>query len=46
MATKQEIKRAFIKLALEWHPDKNPHRVEIATSMMQKINAAYSLLIS
>lgn len=39
------IKKAFRKLALRWHPDKNPNDLEKATAMMKKLNAAYSLLI-
>ena len=41
-----EIKKAFYLLAMQWHPDRNPDKLEQATKMMQKINAAYSLLIS
>jgi DnaJ-class molecular chaperone len=44
-ATLAEIKAAFKKLAKMWHPDLNPQRVAEATIKMQKINAAYSLLI-
>ena len=44
-ATQSEIKSAFKKLAKMWHPDMNPQRVAEATIKMQKINAAYSLLI-
>jgi DnaJ-class molecular chaperone len=44
-ATVGEIKSAFKKLAKMWHPDMNPNRVAEATIKMQKINAAYSLLI-
>lgn len=44
-ATLAEIKSAFKKLAKMWHPDMNPQRVAEATIKMQKINAAYSLLI-
>jgi DnaJ-class molecular chaperone len=44
-ATIIEIKSAFKKLAKMWHPDLNPTRVAEATVKMQKINAAYSLLI-
>ena len=40
-----EIKSAFRKLARIWHPDLNPYRIDEATKKMQKINAAYSLLI-
>jgi DnaJ-class molecular chaperone len=44
-ATMAEIKSAFKRLAKIWHPDLNPHRITEATRMMQKINAAYSLLV-
>jgi len=40
-----EIKSAFKRLAKIWHPDLNPTRIVEATIRMQKINAAYSLLI-
>ena len=41
-ASKQEIKQAYRKLSLQWHPDKNPGVDE--TSMMQDINEAYKIL--
>jgi DnaJ-class molecular chaperone len=43
-ASEQEIIKAFRKKAMEWHPDRNPDRLEEAEEMMKKINAAYSLL--
>jgi len=43
-ATKAEIKQAFRTLIMEWHPDKNQHRVQEAEERSKKIIAAYSLL--
>lgn len=41
-ATKEEIKKAYRKLALEWHPDKN--KAPNAHEMFIKINEAYLIL--
>lgn len=41
----ERIKKAFRKMALKWHPDKNPGNIPKAEAMMKKINAAYSILI-
>jgi DnaJ-class molecular chaperone len=43
-SSQTEIKKAFYRLAMKWHPDKNPDNIEQATIQMQKISAAYSLL--
>eukprot|EP01017_Pseudomicrothorax_dubius_P025402 TRINITY_DN2746_c0_g2_i10.p1 TRINITY_DN2746_c0_g2~~TRINITY_DN2746_c0_g2_i10.p1 ORF type:complete len:309 (-),score=112.27 TRINITY_DN2746_c0_g2_i10:614-1540(-) len=43
-ATPEEIKAAYRKLALKWHPDKNPDNVKEATEKFQKISEAYSVL--
>ena len=40
--TKEEIKKAYRKLALEWHPDKN--KSPNAHEMFIKINEAYLIL--
>ena len=45
-ATKREIKRAYRKLCMRWHPDKNPDNVETANKKMQLINSAYNLMYS
>ena len=41
-ASEQEIKKAFRKLSLEFHPDRNKH--ENAQSKFQEINEAYETL--
>eukprot|EP00826_Nyctotherus_ovalis_P027870 TRINITY_DN2184_c0_g1_i3.p1 TRINITY_DN2184_c0_g1~~TRINITY_DN2184_c0_g1_i3.p1 ORF type:complete len:272 (-),score=84.23 TRINITY_DN2184_c0_g1_i3:112-927(-) len=43
-ATEEEIKRAYKKLALKWHPDKNPDNREQAQKNFQEIAEAYSML--
>ena len=42
-ATKEEIKSAYRKLAMKYHPDKNPGDAE-AAKRMQEINEAYRYL--
>lgn len=41
-ATKQEIKEAYRKMSMRWHPDKNPDKD--VTQTMQDINEAYMIL--
>ena len=45
-ATKEEIKSAYKRRALKWHPDHNLGQKEIATRKMQQINAARDELLS
>lgn len=42
--TNEDLKKAYRKLALEWHPDKNPSRLEEATEVFQLIQQAYEIL--
>ncbi|CAG8700207.1 14164_t:CDS:1, partial [Cetraspora pellucida] len=41
----KEIKRAYKKLALKWHPDKNINSIKIAEEKFKEINEAYEILI-
>lgn len=43
-ASPEEIKNAYRKLALQWHPDKNPDNKEGAEEKMKEINRAYAIL--
>ncbi len=42
-STPDELKKAYRKLAVKWHPDKNPDN-ETATQNFQKISEAYNIL--
>ena len=39
-----ELKKAYRKLALEWHPDKNAHRHDEAEAKFKEIRGAYETL--
>jgi curved DNA-binding protein CbpA len=44
-ATDDEIKRAYRKMAVKWHPDKNPDNQEEACAKFKEISEAYEILI-
>lgn len=43
-ATEDEIKKAYRKLALRWHPDKNPENRDAAEEKFKEISVAFATL--
>lgn len=43
-ATEEEVRRAYRRLALKWHPDKNPTNLAEAEKKFKEISAAYEVL--
>lgn len=43
-ASDAEIKKAYQKLAIKWHPDKNPDNTEVAEEKFKEISRAYQIL--
>ncbi|KAH7676478.1 DnaJ domain-containing protein [Dioscorea alata] len=43
-ASSSEIRAAYRKLALKWHPDRNPNAAGEAKGRFQRIQEAYSVL--
>ncbi|MGE8159472.1 J domain-containing protein [Paraburkholderia sp. NPDC080076] len=43
-ATDEEIKRAYRKAAMKWHPDRNSGAEEVARATFQEIKDAYAIL--
>jgi DnaJ family protein B protein 4 len=43
-ANEADLKKAYRKLAMKWHPDKNPNNVKVAQAKFQEISEAYAVL--
>jgi len=43
-ASPEEIRKAYKKLAIKWHPDKNPDNKEFAEEKFKSISEAYNVL--
>lgn len=45
-AKDDDLKKAYRKLAMKWHPDKNPNNKKEAESKFKQISEAYDVIIT
>lgn len=44
-ATEDDLKKAYRKLAMRWHPDKNPTEKKEAEAKFKQISEAYEVVV-
>lgn len=44
--TEKDVRSAFKRLALKFHPDRNKDNISVATEMMKAINSAYEIIMN
>lgn len=45
-ATEDDLKKSYRKLAMKWHPDKNPNDKKEAEARFKQISEAYEVCLS
>lgn len=43
-ATDEDVKKSYRKLAMKWHPDKNPNNKQEAEAKFKEISEAYEVI--